>query len=62
MYTNLKTGAHTKNTNHMHTPLSQTSKHGAHLARAAAVGADFTFRGKHASLTNVQFTHKQELM
>jgi hypothetical protein len=35
--------ADTYNTKHTHTPLSQTSKHGALLARAGAAGADFTF-------------------
>jgi hypothetical protein len=42
-YTNLKTDSHTHSTKHTHTPLSQTSKHGALLARAAEDGADFTF-------------------
>jgi hypothetical protein len=37
---------HTYITNHTHTPLSQASKHGALLARAAAAGADFTFHKK----------------
>jgi hypothetical protein len=61
-YTNLKTDAHTHNTKHTHTPLSQTSKHGALLARAAEDGADFTFDKKRTTLTNTQFTHKQEFM
>jgi hypothetical protein len=38
------------------------SKHGALLARAAEDGADFTFHKKHTTLTNIQFTHKQEFM
>jgi hypothetical protein len=46
-YTNLKSNAHTHSTKHTHTPLSQTSKHGALLARAAEDGADFTFHKKH---------------
>jgi hypothetical protein len=41
-----------------HTPFSQTTKHGALLARAAAEGADFTFHQKHTSVTNAQFTNK----
>jgi hypothetical protein len=50
---------HTTPNTHTHTPLSQTTKHGARLARAAEDGAGFTFRKKHTSLTNnVQFTHK----
>jgi hypothetical protein len=61
-YTNLKTDAHTYSTKQTHTPLSQTPKHGALLARAAEDGADFTFHKKHTLLTNIQFTHKQELM
>jgi ribonuclease HI len=61
-YTNLKTDAHTYTTKHTHTTLSQTSKHGALLARAAKDGADFTFHKKHTTLTNIQFTHKQEFM
>jgi hypothetical protein len=62
MYTNLKTDAHTHSTKHTHTPLSQTSKHGALLTRAAEDGANFTFHKKHTTLTNTQFTHKQEFM
>jgi hypothetical protein len=42
-YANLKTYAHTYNTKHTHTPVSQTTKHGALLPRAAADGADFNF-------------------
>jgi hypothetical protein len=61
-YTNLKTDAQTYSTKHTHTPLSQTTKHGTLLARAAADGADFTFHKKYTSLTNVRFTHKQEFM
>ena len=61
-YTILKTDAHTHSIKHTHTPLSQTSKHGALLARAAKAGADFSFHKKHSTLTNIQFTHKQEFM
>jgi hypothetical protein len=61
-YTNFKVDAHTYTTNHKHTPLSQTTKHGALLARATADGAYFTFHKKRTSLTHVQFTHKQEFM
>jgi hypothetical protein len=57
-----QTDAHTYNAKHTHTPLLGTSKHGALLARAAADGADLTFHKQHTSLTDVQFTHKQELM
>jgi hypothetical protein len=60
-YTNLKADAHTYSTKHTHSPLSHTSKHGALLARAAEAGADFSFQ-KNTSLTNIQFTHKQEFM
>jgi hypothetical protein len=62
MYTNLKTEAYTYNPKYTHTSISLTSKHGTLLARAAADGADFTFHKKHTSLTNVQFTYKQEFM
>ena len=58
-YTNLKTDAHIHSTKHTHTHPSQTSKHGALLARAAEDGADFSFHKKHTTLTNIQFTHKQ---
>jgi hypothetical protein len=58
-YTNLKTDAHAHSTKHTHTLLSQTSKHGALLARAAEDGADFTFHKNQTTLTNIQFTHKQ---
>jgi hypothetical protein len=61
-YTNLKTDTHTYNTKHTHTPFSQTTKHGALLARAAADGADLTFHKEHSSRINVQFTHEQEFL
>jgi hypothetical protein len=62
-HTNLKTHAHTySTTKYTYTPIAQTSKHGACLARAAADEADFTFHKKHIALTHVQFTHKQEFM
>jgi hypothetical protein len=52
-YTNLNTDAHTYNTKHTHTPLSQPTKHGALLARAVADGSDFSFHKRHTSLTNI---------
>jgi hypothetical protein len=61
-YTNLRTDAHTHSIKHTHIPLSQTSKRGALLAHAAEDRADFTFHRKHTTLTNIQFTHKQEFM
>jgi hypothetical protein len=41
---------------------THTTKYGALFARAAADGADFTFHKTHTSLTDIQFTHKQEFM
>jgi hypothetical protein len=60
MYTNLKTFAHTYITKHTHTPLSQTTAHGALLASAGADGAGFTLH-KNIHIAN-QSPHKQELM
>jgi ribonuclease HI len=57
-YTNLKADANTYNIKHTHTPLSQTTKHGALFARDAEDGADFSFHKKHSTLTNIQFIHK----
>jgi hypothetical protein len=62
MYTYLNTYVHKYNIKHTHTPLSQTTKHGALLPRAASDGADFSSHKKHASLTHIQFTHKHEFM
>jgi ribonuclease HI len=56
-YTNLKAEAPTYSTKHTLTPLSQTTKHGALLARAAEDGADFSFHKKHTTLTQPSQTH-----
>jgi ribonuclease HI len=58
-YTNLKTDAHTYSTKHTHMPLSQTTTHGALIARPAADGADFTLHKKHITNQCSSHTHKQ---
>jgi hypothetical protein len=55
--TNLKANAHTYNTNHTNTPLSQATKHGALLARATADGADFTLHKTHTHHSPMSNSH-----
>jgi hypothetical protein len=43
-------------------PLHHITKHGSLLATAKRSGADFTYNGRHLSLTSTQFINKMELM
>jgi hypothetical protein len=62
LYTNLKTNTRKYSLASTITPLHHNTKHGDLLATAKKIGADFSYHGRHPSLTSTKFTHNRKFM